>query len=282
MTDLTRRRTLATAAWAAPAVAVATATPAYAGSPGAPAITTSDVVGVRRTTGDTGRIDVTATFTNNGTAATALSVEFEWEVVGIGSTDNDIQDLASGWTSSPLNGSTRVLFTRAGGLAASSAETLTFSFGSGGSARGTLLVSPPTTTPTGANTGNTGTWGDAEPIDMDVTGLVTTPGRTITVTIKNNGAAPAPSKTVAVTITPTTGTFSFNGINNPVDWVASPMSVAFTSTPTTIEFTSPTPLAPGVSTSFGFTISENGTGGLSATVSSPPSSNNNTRTATYS
>ncbi len=285
MTDLTRRRTLAAAAWAAPAIVVATAAPAYAGSTGAPAITTSGVVGVRRTTGDTGRIDVTATFTNNGPAgATAFTVEIEWDVVGIGATDNNIQDLASGWTSTPLNGSTRVLFTRATGLAASASETLTFSFGSGGSARGTLMVSPPTTTPTGVHSGGTGVWGSTDPIDMDVTGLVAPSGTgNIIVTIKNNGLAPAATQTVAVTIAPTTGTVAFSGgPTNPSGWVANPLSVPATSGPTTIEFTRATPLVSGASTSFTVNVTESGTGTLSATVTDPSSPNNNTQTGSYS
>jgi hypothetical protein len=286
MTDLTRRRTLATAVWAAPVIVAASAAPAYAGSVGPPTIVTTDLVGVRRTTGDTGRIDVSVTFTNNGQfAATLLTVDIEWEVVGIGSTDNQIEDLASGWSFVPLNGSSQVRFARAGGLGAGASETLTFSFGSGGSARGTLLASPPVTDPVGANSGTTGTWGSIDPIDLDINGVVwSSANQQIIVTYKNNGSAPAPTQTIAVTITPTTGTVAYNNVTqtNPTGYVSSPTSVAATASPTTIEITSPTPLAPGITTSFTFQITETGSGTISATVSDPASPNNNTRGTTYS
>ncbi|WP_372733641.1 hypothetical protein [Nocardioides sp.] len=284
---LTRRRvirTAGTAAWAAPVIVAATAAPAMASSTGAPAVAASNVQGVRRTTGDTQKIDVEVTFTNNGTAdATALSAAVEWILIGMGAANNTITEVSSPWTFSPpdFNLGHRAVFARAGGLAASASDTLKFTFGSA-SGRGDIVVSPPTTNPNGVNTGSTGVWGETEATDMDVTGISSPlDNGNIFVTFKNNGLLPAVTQSVAVTITPTSGTVAYTSAGNPSGWTASPTLVTATSSPTTITFTSSIPLESGASKSFSFHIDETGAGDLSATVTAPASPNNNTVTGTY-
>lgn len=289
--DLTRRRlvrTVGTAAWAAPVIVASTAAPAMAVSGGGPpAITTSDVGGVRSPVFG-GDVDCTITFTNNGGDASALSVVVDFAIVLPGSLTYGVSDVSAPWTSSPHTvtpGGFRVTFTRAGGLPAANADTLTFTINSA-MGTGNIVVSPPMTTPPGAHTGSTGVWGDAapSPINMQVTGLHSnnTLGN-ITVTIRNSGTLAAATQTVAMTITPTSGTFSYSSLsaNNPSNWAVSPPTVAATSSPTTIEFTSPVAMTPTTSKSFSFHIDETGAGTLSATVTDPASSNNNTKTGAY-
>ncbi|WP_372733640.1 hypothetical protein [Nocardioides sp.] len=292
-TKITRRRVVTTAghaAWATPLIVAASAAPATASSgTGAPAVVASDVGGVRRPEFG-GIVDCSISFTNNGAAATALSVDVDFAVIVPGtSVAHGVSDVSSPWMSGPPTvtpGGFRVTFTRAGGLGAGADDTLTFTINSA-QGTGNILVSPPVTSPTGANTGATGVWGDAmpSPVDMDVTGLNVTNGLgEVNVSIKNNGTVAAATQTVEVTITPTSGTFSYSNLsaNNPSNWVVSPVSVGPTSNPTTLEFTSPTPLTPGNTTVFSFHIDETGTGTVSATVTDPASPNNNSRSVTYS
>lgn len=287
---VTRRhvvKTVAHAAWAAPVIVAATAVPAYAASTGAPAVAASGVTGVRRSEFG-GIVDCAITFTNDGTAgASELSVVVDFAIVAPGtSLAYGVADVSAPWASSPHTvtpGGFQVTFVRAGGLAASASDTLTFTINSA-MGTGNIIVSPPTTTPTGANTGSTGVWGDAAPIDMDITSISSPlDNGNIFVTFKNNGLAAAATQTVAVTITPTMGTFSYSnaGDDNPELYTVSPTTVAETSAPATIEFTSVVPLQAGGSKAFSFHIDQNGSGVVSATVTAPASSNNNTVDGSY-
>jgi hypothetical protein len=284
---LTRRRALATAAWGTPAIVVASAAPAYAGSMTPPAIVVSDLVGVRSSSGVGGLIDVSATFTNSGGAAASLTTTFEWVLVGTGLVTSDVTNVSSPWAHSDPSSSGGIhqgTFTRAGGLAAGASDTLTFSFQSNNGS-GTITAGAPITTPSGANAGTAGTWGDTELVDMDVTNLSNPiDNGNIFVSIRNNGAAAVATQSVAVTITPTTGTFALSGGGGASNsFSASPANVPATSAPITITFTRTNvpPLAAGGSLSFNFTITQDGTGDLSATVTDPDEGNNNTLTGTY-
>jgi hypothetical protein len=282
MTDLTRRRALAAAAWTAPAIVVASAAPAYAGSMvGAPGVVVSDVGGRLRE--GTDRMEAHATFTNAGTVdATFLSAEVEWDPILLGSTRNDVQDLPPGWTFEELNATTRVRFTKAAGLAAGVSETLTWNFQIlRQDQRGTMTVDPPVTMPAGNNTGATGVYGQTEPIDIDVTSVTKSPTTGIVVVaMQNRGTLPG-NPTVRVTVTPATGTVGFSGVVETLGWVADPMAVAPSTDPMVIEFTSAAPLAPTVGTSLRFSIDETGTGEIAATVSSPDNGLNSTETEPY-
>ncbi len=281
---LTRRRALTSVAWSAPVIVVASAAPAYAGSGNPPAIVVSAVNGARRTvSGQTDLIDVTATFTNNGGAASALSAAFEWILVGMGAASNTLSNISSPWTAgSPSFGlGFQRTFTRVGGLGAGASDTLTFTFQSFGG-RGTITVAP-MTTPTGAHSGSAGTWGDSSTVDMDVTSISNPQNNgVIFVNLSNNGVAPALTQSVAVTISPLTGTFSMSGGGSATNnFAGSPTTVASTASPTTVTFTRNLPLEAGASIGFQFTIAENGNGNLSAVVTNPSSANNATAIGTY-
>ncbi len=157
-------RTAGRAAWAAPVIVAASAAPAFAASgPGAPAVVVSDVGGVRR--GTTSDVICQITFTNSGPVdATALSATVRFDTI-LGSLTYGVSDLSPGWTSTPYEvvdiGAFRVTFTRAAGLKAAEVDTLSFKIRSPAGATGNIIVMPPTTTPTGANGGSAGLYGDA-------------------------------------------------------------------------------------------------------------------------
>ncbi len=275
-----------TVAWTAPLIVAATAAPASAVSGGAPAVVVGEVTGVRRRAFG-GIVDCAVTVTNNGPVdATALSMVVEFEVIVPGTSVAYGADASPPWTNSPPTTTPlgfRVTFTRAGGLAASASDTLRFTINSA-SGTGNIVVSAPTTTPTGANTGSTGVWGDEGVVDMDITSISSPlDNGNIFVTFKNVGRVAAPTQTVAVTITPTTGTVSYSNPDddNPEFYSVSPSSVGETSDPMTLEFTSPLLLEPGASKAFSFFIGQTGSGTISATVTSPTSANNNTGSGSY-
>ena len=276
-----------TAAWTVPMIIAASSASAAAVSGGAPAVVVSEVTGVRRTAFG-GIVDCAITFTNEGPVdATALSVVVDFAVVVPGtSVAYGVDDASAPWTSSEYTvtpGAFRITFIRAGGLGAAASDTLRFTINSA-SGTGNILVSAPTTTPTGANTGATGVWGDEAVVDMDITSISQPlDNGNIFITFRNNGLVTAPTQTVAVTITPTSGTISYSnaGDDNPELYSVSPETVAETSGPVTIEFTSPLPLDPGGSKAFSFFIGQTGSGAISATVTAPTSANNNTGTGSY-
>ena len=292
MTGLTRRnviRTTATTAWAAPVIVAVSAAPAYAGSPDVPRVRVAALQGTRRTTtaGQTGLIDVEALMINDGAAASALSVTLQWAVLTAGSANRVVTDVRSGWVAGPES-SGQVLqrtFTRAGGLGAGESDTLTFSFGSSGGA-GEVSCAPPMTTPTGANSGLAGQWGEAEVINLDITSVTYNPAtKLIRVNLVNNGPLPVVRHTVTVEIAPSAETFSFTaGTGNPSDgYTASPSSVATTSSTTPIRFTTTARLDAGFSTAFSFTIDhpDNGAGNILAVVTDPASVANDSRDVDY-
>lgn len=255
-----------------------------AASPAPPAIVVSALNGVRRDTpGETDLIDVTATFTNNGGAASALNAQLEWVVTGMGQASNTISNVSSNWVAgaSGFGAGFQRTFSRTGGLGAGASDTLTFTFQSNGG-RGTISAAP-TTTPTGTHSGTGGTWGDTDAIDMDVTGI-SSPidnGR-IFINLKNNGPLPIPRHVVEVVITPTSGTVgltSSGGVGN--FYTASPTSRAANTTPMTIRFTYPLPLDAGASNSFNFVIDQTGSGTVTARVVDPASPNNASANGTY-
>lgn len=275
------------AAWTAPMIIAASSASATAVSGGAPAVVVTEVTGVRRTTFG-GIVDCGITFVNQGSAdATALSVVVDFVVAVPGtSVAYGVDDVSAPWTSSPYTvtaGNFSVTFTRAGGLAAAESDTLRFTINSA-MGTGNIVVAAPTTTPTGANTGATGVWGDEAAVDMDITSISQPlDNGNIFITFKNNGLVTAPTQTVAVTITPASGTISYSnaGDDNPELYSVSPETVAETSGPVTIEFTSPIPLDPGGSKAFSFFIGQTGSGTISATVTAPTSANNNTEVGSY-
>lgn len=275
------------AAWTVPMIIAASSASATAVSGGAPAVVVTEVTGVRRTTFG-GIVDCGITFVNQGSAdATALSVVVDFVVAVPGtSVAYGVDDVSAPWTSSPYTvtaGNFSVTFTRAGGLAAAESDTLRFTINSA-MGTGNIVVAAPTTTPTGANTGATGVWGDEAAVDMDITSISQPlDNGNIFITFKNNGLVTAPTQTVAVTITPASGTISYSnaGDDNPELYSVSPETVAETSEPVTIEFTSPIPLDPGGSKAFSFFIGQTGSGTISATVTAPTSANNNTEVGSY-
>ena len=280
-------RTAGTAAWAAPVIVAVSAAPAHATSLGVPPqVSVQSVQGVRRAAFG-GIVDCSIAFDNAGGAASALSVNVDFIVAVPGtSLVYGVGDVSSPWMASPHTvtaGGQRVTFTRAGGLGANLLDTLTFTINSP-MGTGNIVVSAPTTTPPGANTGSSGVWGeDANPIDMDVIGLnFNTNTGVFSLTVKNNGAAPVAPHTVAVTFTPTSGTFAFNNDvqGNPAV-TANPPIVAPTSSPTTIEFTNTIPANTNTSVAFQLGIVRTGGGTVSATVVAPDSPKNNTRTGSY-
>ncbi|WP_323792083.1 hypothetical protein [Nocardioides sp.] len=275
------------AAWTVPLIVAASRASASAVSGGAPAVVVSEVTGVRRTAFG-GIVDCAITFTNEGPVdATALSVVVDFVVAVPGtSVAYGVDDVSAPWTSSPYTvtaGNFSVTFVRAGGLAASQSDTLRFTINSAMGV-GNIVVAAPTTTPTGANTGATGVWGDEAAVDVDITSISSPlDNGNIFITFKNNGVVVAPNQTVEVTITPTTGTISYSnaGDDNPEFYTVSPSSVAETSSPMTLRFSSPLPIERDVSKSFSFFIGQSGTGTISATVTEPTSANNNTEVGSY-
>jgi hypothetical protein len=149
-------------AWTAPLVIAASSAPAHAGSVGAPAVTTS---GLTIAQGTITTRDASMTFTNNGTAAASLlTVVINIRILQ-GAYDNNITNLTHGWD---VTGPEEVpnvgrLFTfiRASGigLGPANAQPLAFRFGAFNTADGIVTVNPPTTTPAGANSGATATFG---------------------------------------------------------------------------------------------------------------------------
>lgn len=164
---LTRRRLVraaGTAAWAAPVIVAASAAPAYAASPGAPSVSTSGI-DVNRSPSSTLTMDATMTFTNNGNAAAAsLTVVINIRIIA-GAYSSQITGLTPGWAvSGPVDnptGGRDFTFSRPAGIGTgvANAQPLAFTFTAFNPGDGVLTVLPPTTDPTGVNTGGVASFG---------------------------------------------------------------------------------------------------------------------------
>ena len=153
LAGLTRRRLVGTAAWAAPAVAVAAAAPAFAAS--VPATVTTAVT----TGGDNLRVRVTNTFTNAGGASTgALLASTEatpttGTVLGF---ENIVATSTAGWVfvdSTPgAGGRVTFNFRNDNGIAAGATSVLRFRFNTdANTATGSVTTTPSPTNGTGTS-----------------------------------------------------------------------------------------------------------------------------------
>jgi len=113
-----QRRTVvkagAHAAWAVPAITLATAAPAFAGS-GTPSVSASGVSGTVTGTGNNRSLDVASTIANTGDGATT-SLTVTYTITGASLTFGAPTGISAGWSSSSTGGTgtATYVFTRTG------------------------------------------------------------------------------------------------------------------------------------------------------------------------